>query len=240
VASWPPTADVAPFISVAAGVAGVIVAVGVDLVRRHWQRPRLRLLPFRSDRGDGTYLDILDGRQDAWLRLGILNEGRQAARDVEVHLEDITLGEPMPDEQRLRLFQKQHLTGIVGRRLDWANRDEGTVTIPPGLIRRVDIAHVLNGEPSYIVDDDLAVPIRIALHRGSRVNRHIVAGLHYSLRLSLSGSNCRTVLFDIQLAFGGRWLGPGSIDPLVPGSLRVTTVTRVRERKRSAFSQRAS
>jgi hypothetical protein len=69
---------------------------GVDLVRRRWQQPKLRLLPFRADKGDGSYLDILDGRQDAWLRLGILNEGRQAARDIEVHIEDITLEESTP------------------------------------------------------------------------------------------------------------------------------------------------
>lgn len=230
VISWPPTADLAPFISVAAGVTGVIIAVGVDLVRRRWQRPKLRLLSFRVGKGDGSYLDILDGRQDAWLRLGILNEGRQAARDVEVHIEDITLGDPAPDEERLETFQKQHLTGVIGRRLGWANRDESTVTIPPGIIRRVDIAHVLNGEPSYAVDGDLAVPIRIALHGGSRLNRHIVAGLNYSLRLSLSASNCRTALFDLELAFGGRWLGPSTIDPSVPGSLRIVNVTRVRAR----------
>lgn len=223
---WPPIADAAPFVSAGAGVAGVIVALSGDLMRRHWQRPKLRLLPFRADKGDGEYLDILDGKHDAWLRLGVLNHGREAARDVEVHIEDVALDEPAPDEQRLRSFQKQHLAVLMGRRLSWANRDENMVDIPPGTIRRVDIAYLFSGEPCYAIGNDLAVPIRLALRGGSRIHRHIVAGLNYSLLLSLSASNCQTTMFIIRLEFGGRWLGPGSVDPLVPGSLRVVHVGR--------------
>jgi hypothetical protein len=228
VVPWPPIADAAPFISAGAGVAGVIVALSGDLVRRHWQRPKLRLLPFRANKGDDSYLDIPDGSHEAWLRLGVHNDGREAARNVEVCIEDITLDEPTPDEQRLRAFQKQRLQGVMGRPLSWANRDEGTLDIPPGTIRRIDIAHVVRGKPCYAIDDGLAVPIRFALHGGSRRNHDIVAGLHYSLRLSLSASNCQTAMFDIQLEFGGKWLGPETVNPLVLGSLRVVHMSRSR------------
>lgn len=227
------TADAAPLVSAVAGIAGVIVGLSGDVLRRHWQRPKLRLLPFRAEAGDGVYFDGVyfenETRGAAWLRLGVRNEGRDAARDVEVHIEDIALADAAVDAVRREKFQRQQLTLLVGRRLKWADRVEPRLDIPRGTVRRVDIAHIAAAEPTYAAEHGLAVPIRFALDRSpSRSQRHVVAGLKYDVRLSLSGANCQTAVFDVRLEFGGHWLGHASVDPQAPGSLRAVRVSRHR------------
>jgi hypothetical protein len=207
----------------------VIVALSGDLLRRHWQGPKLRLLPFRQETSDGVFVDyLIDGSQSAWIRLGVRNEGRETARNVEVHIENIVLTGPVPDARRIESFQKQKLTLLMGRRLKWADRDDKMIDIPPGMVRRVDVANLRTEEPSYSIDDVLAVPLRFTLDHASVGTHHeIVAGLEYYLQLSVSGANCQTTLFDARLEFGGTWLGSDSVNPMVEGSLRVVQVERV-------------
>jgi hypothetical protein len=224
VISPPPTADATPFISVGVGIAGVLVALGGELLRRRWQRPKLCVLPFREEKGDGVF--VADVPESAWIRLGVRNDGRETARNVEVHVEDIVPAGPRPDARRVEAFQRQELGLLMGRRLKWADRDDKMIDIPPGMVRRVDIAHLSAGEPSYPIGDTVAVPIRMTLDRRDHAgHRHVVAGLAYDLQLSVSGSNSETALFEVRLEFGGIWMGAKSVDPLMDGSLRVIRVT---------------
>jgi hypothetical protein len=221
----PPIVDAAPFISAGAGVVGVAVALSGDLLRRRWQRPKLRFLPFRAQQGDGVFVDDFDVEQSAWIRLGVRNDGRETARNVEVHIEDIVETDPRPDAQRRETFQKQQLVLLVGRRLKWADRDDKTIDIPPGMVRRVDVAHLSTREPSYSIGETLCIPIRFKLDRDrDHSRRDIVAGLAYNLQLSVSGDNCHTAFFNARLEFGGTWLGAESVNPLEHGSLRVVRV----------------
>ena len=207
----------------------MVVALSGDLLRRRWQRPKLRLLPFRPETSDGVFVDyLIDGSQSAWIRLGVRNDGRETARNVEVHIEDIVLTGPDPDPLRIKNFQKQQLSLLMGRRLKWANRNEGTIDIPPGMARRVDVAHLRTDGGAYSIGDALAVPIRFKLdHPSVGTDHEVVAGLEYYVQLSVSGANCHTALFETRLEFGGTWLGSGSVNPLMPGSLRVVQVARV-------------
>jgi hypothetical protein len=230
--SVPPIADAAPFISAGAGVAGVVVALSGELLRRRWQQPRLRLLALRPEKGDAVFfVDAhFDDKPSAWIRLGVRNEGRETARDVEVHIEDIVPIGPGPNNQRVEAFQKQQLALLFGRRLSWADREDRTVDIPRGMVRRVDIAHVSTGEPSYSIGTALAVPIRFSLDHASWENRrNVVAGLEYDLQLSISAANCQTTFFNARVEFGGIWLGEDSANPLVDGSLRIVLANARRD-----------
>jgi hypothetical protein len=101
------------------------------------------------------------------------------------------------------------------------------IDIPPGMVRRIDIAHLSTQQPTYSINGALTVPIRFILDRQSlNTLREVVAGLEYKLELSVSGSNCRTTLFRVRLAFGGTWIGPDSVNPFVHGSLRVEEVAQ--------------
>jgi hypothetical protein len=158
----------------------------------------------------------------------VRNEGRETARNVEVHIENIVLTGAAPDTRRVESFQNQQLTLLMGRRLKWADRDDEMIDIPPGMVRRVDIANIRTDGPSYSIGDVLAVPLRFTLDHPSVGTHHeIVAGLEYYLQLSVSGANCQTTLFDARLQFGGTWLGSDSVNPMADGSLRVVQVERV-------------
>jgi predicted small integral membrane protein len=221
-----PLANAAPYISAGAGVAGVLVALGGNQARRHWQRPRLELLPFDVDQGDGVYFDHMDadGIESAWVRLRVHNGGREVAKDVEVYIE-ILDGQAATSSDRVAAFQKQNQALVVGRRLKWADRDDKTLDIPSGTSRRVDIAHLITIEPRRGDAAQLELPIRFTLDHGqSRIHRNVVAGLAYRLVLSVSGSNFSTELFEIDLEFGGVWLGAASVDQRQSGSLRITHI----------------
>lgn len=198
--------DIAPFISLGVGLLGVAIGLTGDLIRRKWQQPKLELLPFRPRSGDAVYFDLFTiGSLAVYVRFGIRNVGRDVARNVEVCVEAVELLDRQPDPRRQEAFQRQVVEGLIGRRLKWADRDESLVDIPPGTVRRVDIANIHNTDPSYIEDDgSLVVPLRITLSKSSDIYRNVLAGQHYRLQVSVSSSNSKTRQFSFVLRFGGK------------------------------------
>jgi hypothetical protein len=223
-------ASAAPYVSAAAGILGVVVGLCGDLIRRRYSRPRLSVNPFSFDAGDGVYFDHLDPAdriESAWLRLRVHNSGREAAEDVEVFIEGIEERVPVPPGREA--FDLQRASLALGRRLKWADRTDRTLTIPRGTSRRIDVAHVITSQPRVTTDPGLVVPIRLTLDHGpSRIHREMLAGLSYRLTLSLSGSNFATSFCDVDLEFGGLWLGASSIDPSHDGAL---TIVRIAARR---------
>lgn len=217
--------DLSVFVSGVVGLLGVGVGLAGDVLRRHWQRPKLELKHYSLDGGDGVYShNIADDAEEAYLRLRVHNSGRTTARSVEVaveHVEPLDMMEA-PDSTRAA-FAPQDTALLLGRRLKWADRDEPQVDIPSGSARRVDIAHITTAEPRYLAGDVLSVPMRITLSKPSRINRHILAGTGYRVTVSITGENCQSHAFRLDLTFGGRWLGRSTLTA-APDAFTISSV----------------
>lgn len=202
----------APAVSAAAGIAGVVVALSADAVRRRWRRPVIALLPFQRESADGVgFRRPTDGKQSAWLRLRVLNEGREIARGVEVTIEaiaEIKTGQRAdPHRHDVRqAFQRQVPDSLLGRRLKWADREEAAIDIPARSLRRVDIVHVTDEEPTLATHDGVEVPIRITLQRAPESERHLLPGLTYRVVVSFGGLNFDPYAYEFVVKFGGGWL----------------------------------
>lgn len=201
--------DLTPVVSGGIGLLGVAVGLTGDLIRRHWQRPKLELQPYVAENGDGVYFDVFTEESHAiYLRLRVRNSGRGTARSVEVVIEHIELcPDGLADDPRRQAFEHQDVSLLLGRRLKWADREEPALDIPSGSARRVDIAHVTTTEPRYQAGGLLAVPMRMTLNKSSRIHRDVLSGTSYVVTVSITAANCESRAYRFVLKFGGHWLG---------------------------------
>jgi hypothetical protein len=114
---------------------GTLLAVWVALWLQHWKvnkrRPSLKLGFDESDECEDFSFVRLKGYESLWLRFRVRNEAdRDTADDVQVLLTRVR-GSPDP-----------HLAGrFPTRPLKWSDMEVGTLDLPAGIERHVDVAH---------------------------------------------------------------------------------------------------
>jgi hypothetical protein len=200
--------------SAVATTAAVAVALFREPLRDYWTKPRLRILPFDRREADGVEMLSPDKTvEEVWVRLRIQNNGRRTARMVEVTIDglvpiDVGAEAKTRDEQ----FRRQQDAANVGRQLKWADRATETIDIPARTSRRVDLFHLLTGEPRYITGNgEIAVPIRLTLFPPSKVAREILPALKYRVVVTIVGMNVRPVGYELDICFGGVWREKGGM-----------------------------
>lgn len=188
-------------------LSAVLVALYVQVFREWRRRPKLGLAPFSAADSDGVILRLKD-EISAWIRLQVHNEpGRRTAEDVEVIVVSIARDDngerPPPDEPPVDLGL------LAGRTLKWADDASSRSTIPPGMYRRIDIAHA-SSTADDVVASGLDEPSEfwLTIHPPPQQStRDRLPPGTYRLVLAITARDTPTTFETIRIAFTGRWHG---------------------------------
>jgi hypothetical protein len=197
---------------IAAGTIGaVVVALYVGVIRERLRRPSLSLHFDGPDEEDAVIVQSLSqmatmaGRtpiDTAYLRLRVRNkEGRNTAEDVEVLVERVRelaprIGNPPAPPPTLGNWP-----------LPWSLSSPTTtrLSIPPGVERHVDLAHVYRDAAATRG----ATPLIHDIRPEPTMGRHHLHFGKTEIRLIVSARNADSRGYEVVVAFDGRWQRPG-------------------------------
>jgi hypothetical protein len=187
-------------VSAVASTIAAVTAVYVGVLRVHRTSPKLTVLPF-----DATGPDLVELDQPAsrwvWARVRIANDrGRRSAEDATVLVVQAEMG--TEDGRRVELPL------LAGRWLQWSDADCESVTIAPGVARRIDILTMIAGT-SGTEEPEVRIPI-YPPPRASR--RHVVTGTQIHLELALTAKDVPATRFRLTVDIDRGWRpdrGPG-------------------------------
>ncbi len=196
--------------------AAVMVALFWPPLQGWFMRPKLtlRARPERQSFHKTVALSNVDPRISFacyYYRLDVVNEGRSAAREVEVFARAAFRRNQNGDWEKDERFLPQWFCWATWRELQHERRVFMPV-IPPRSTRYVDFAHVVDPAGRYVfeLENDPAVPTAsaiLSLDVAVRYLRlgHLLAPGQYALVLEVSASNAEPEAFVVAVNNPGVW-----------------------------------
>lgn len=180
--------------TVAASVLALVFGFGL----REWrQRPRLRLVFDPAADADRVTVPTAGGPPSAWVRLRVVNEGRTAAKNVQVVVTGVATWAGNPGHWVKGKFD------LHGRALVWSNSPGQAVAvdIPPGGERYVDLVAIPRDWQNF---DPIDMTLQIGPPPPASQSERLSPG-SWQLALELSADNVSAVTRHVGVTFNGVW-----------------------------------
>jgi len=180
-------------ISAAASTVAATTAVYVGVLRVHRTAPKLTILPFDETGPDLVELDLFEERA-FWARVRILNDRRsRSASDAMV----LVVSAEVITEDGSRVS----LPLLAGKPLQWSEAYCDSVTVAPGVPRRVDLLKLSSPRPEG-TGPELRLVI-LPTPQNSR--RDVVPGRTIHLELALTERDVPATLFSVTADVDEGW-----------------------------------
>jgi len=176
--------------------AAVALALGLGVV--DWlRRPRISLHSDDSHIADRVVTGAAAGNPVAYLRARVRNDGRAAARNVQVVVLSV---ETWMDNTGRWVPQRPELWG---RALAWSNNPVVTVDVPPRTARLLDVVCI----PRDLAAQGM-IPLFLTIQPPLPANdaQELTSG-GWRFSLEVSGDNVRATRYEMQIRFDGAWPG---------------------------------
>lgn len=193
------TADTpATWLTAVGTVAASVLALAFGLgLREWWQRPRLRLIFDPDADADRVTVATVGGSYSAWVRLRVVNDGRTAAKNVQVTITGVTTWAGRPGHWLRGKFD------LHGRALVWSNSpgQATAVDIPPSGERYVDVVAIPR---DWDHQGAIEMMLQIGQFAPAAHSERLSPG-SWQFALELSADNVGAVTRHVAVTFNGVW-----------------------------------
>ena len=190
--------SVATWLTAVGTIAASVLALAFGLGLREWrQRPRLRLVFDPEADADRVTVPTAGGFPSAWVRLRVVNEGRTAAKNVQVVVTGVSTWAGNRGHWVRGKFD------LHGRAVVWSNSPSRAVAvdIPPGGERYVDLVAIpRDWQNQGMIHMTLQIGPPPPVSQSERLSPG-----SWQLALELSADNVSAVTRHVSVTFNGLW-----------------------------------